>query len=86
MLMGSLVTQYKIDYVNNPLDAADFAAQCSLVMGIILVAMSLLNLGNVIRYVSFPVMSGFTSAAASLIAMNQIKNAFGFAPQGNFLI
>lgn len=41
--------------------------------------LSLLNLGNIIRYVSFSVISGFTSGAACVIGLNQLKSAFGFS-------
>jgi MFS superfamily sulfate permease-like transporter len=38
----------------------------------------LFNLGNLIRFISHPVMSGFTTAAAMIIGLNQIRSAFGF--------
>lgn len=47
-------------------------------MGAILSVLAIINAGNFIRYISFPVMSGFTSAAASLIGLNQMKSMFGF--------
>jgi MFS superfamily sulfate permease-like transporter len=37
-----------------------------------------LNLGNFIRFISHPVMSGFTTGAAMTIGLNQISPAFGF--------
>ena len=40
--------------------------------------MGILNLGVLIRFISFPVISGFTSAAAMLIGLSQIKSAFNF--------
>lgn len=46
--------------------------------------MSVLNLGSLVHYVAQPVMSGFTTGAALIIGLNQLKNAFGFlskAPQ-----
>ena len=76
LLVGSLVSKYGIDV--GSVEAVDFAGQVSLCCGIILILMSLLNLGNFIRFISHPVMSGFTTAAAMLIGMNQLKGAFGF--------
>jgi SulP family sulfate permease len=78
LLTGELINTYGIDYVNNPQEAVDFAGEVALAVGLVLVVMSLLNLGNLIRFISHPVMSGFTTAAACLIGMNQIKSAFGF--------
>jgi SulP family sulfate permease len=78
LLTGELINSYGIDYVNNPQEAVDFAGEVALAVGLVLVVMSLLNLGNLIRFISHPVMSGFTTAAACLIGMNQIKSAFGF--------
>ena len=76
LLMGALVTKYGLT-ATSP-DIIDFAAQTSFCVGILLLAAGLLNLGSVIRFVSFPVMSGFTTAAAFLIGLSQLKNAFGF--------
>jgi SulP family sulfate permease len=49
-------------------------------MGIILISMSVLKIGTLVRFISTPVMSGFTTAAACLIGLSQLKNAFGFIP------
>ena len=84
LLTGSLVSKYGINYVTQPDQAVDLAAQAAMAMGIILVAMSVLNLGSLIRFISFPVLSGFTTAAACLIGLSQLSSAFGFivkAPQ-----
>ena len=76
LLTGSLVSKYEIEIASA--EAVDFAGECCLVAGTILLVLSLLNLGNFIRFISHPVMSGFTTAAAMLIGLNQIKGAFGF--------
>ncbi len=76
LLTGSLVSKYEIEAASA--EAVDFAGECCLVAGTLLLVMSLLNLGNFIRFISHPVMSGFTTAAAMLIGLNQIKGAFGF--------
>lgn len=76
LLVGGLVSKYGIETAST--EAVDFASEVCIVAGCILIAMSLLNLGNFIRFISHPVMSGFTTAAAMLIGLNQLKGAFGF--------
>jgi MFS superfamily sulfate permease-like transporter len=41
----------------------------------------MLNLGELIRFVSYPVMVGFTTAAAMVIGLSQLKNVFGFGKE-----
>jgi MFS superfamily sulfate permease-like transporter len=78
LLTAQLINQYNIDYVNDPQLAIDFAGEIAIAVGIVLIILSLLNMGNLIRFISHPVMSGFTTGAAALIGLNQIKSAFGF--------
>lgn len=75
LLVSALVSKYNID---NPNEAVNLAAEASLSCGIILAVMGVLNLGSFIRFLSHPVISGFTSAAACLIGLSQLKSAFGF--------
>jgi SulP family sulfate permease len=79
LLTAELIVKYGIDYVNDIEAAMDTAAQAALCCGIILTVMSVLNLGRLINFISMPVMSGFTTAAACLIGLSQLKNAFGFS-------
>eukprot|EP01034_Spumella_vulgaris_P036761 gene36761-45352_t len=74
LLMGQLVIQY--DVVPGSVDSVNLAGECALCVGLFLTVMSVLRLGTFIRYISHPVMSGFTTAAAMLIGLNQLKNAF----------
>ena len=78
LLMGQLVAKYQPDYATNTTGAIDTAAQAALCVGIILTFMGLLNMGSFINFISHPVMSGFTTAAAMLIGLSQLKSAFGF--------
>lgn len=48
-----------------------------LMIGILQVAVSLLKLGFFVNFISYPVVSGFTSAAAIIIIVSQISHAFG---------
>jgi hypothetical protein len=79
LLTSELIIKYGVDYTNDVELALDTAAQAALCCGIILVVMSILNLGRLINFISMPVMSGFTTAAACLIGLSQLKNAFGFS-------
>ncbi|GJQ10552.1 hypothetical protein GpartN1_g2343.t1 [Galdieria partita] len=47
-------------------------------VGFILLGLGLLRLGFIIHFVSHPVISGFTSAAAITIALTQISTCFGY--------
>ena len=76
LLMGKLITEY--GSLPESEDAVSTAAQASLCVGIILTGMALCNVGVFIRFISHPVMSGFTTAAAMLIGVSQLKSAFGF--------
>jgi len=49
----------------------------SLLSGIILVILSVLKLGYMVNFLSHPVISGFTSAAAVIIIISQLKYFFG---------
>ncbi len=72
LLIGGFMTKYQPDY------ALDTAVQATLCCGIILVFISLINLGELIRFISHPVMSGFTTtAAAMLIGINLLKGISG---------
>jgi MFS superfamily sulfate permease-like transporter len=77
LLVASLVNKYGIK--NGSDEAVALASQSCLGMGIILVFMGVLNLGSFICFLSHPVISGFTSAAAMLIGLSQVKSAFNFA-------
>jgi len=49
----------------------------TLFSGIIQLAMGLLRLGFVVNFISIPVVSGFTSSAAIIIAIGQLKDLLG---------
>lgn len=49
----------------------------TLLSGLIQLAMGLLKLGFVVNFISIPVVSGFTSSAAIIIAIGQIKDLLG---------
>ncbi|MDD2534205.1 MAG: SulP family inorganic anion transporter [Eubacteriales bacterium] len=50
----------------------------TLIAGVILLAMGLLKLGSVIRYIPFPITVGFTAGIALTILAGQLNDFFGF--------
>jgi len=77
LLTGQLVVQYGLN--DDPVGAVNFAGEAALAVGVIFTAMSVINLGDLIFLISHSVMSGFTTAAACLIGLSQLKSAFGFS-------
>jgi SulP family sulfate permease len=53
------------------------AASLAIVVGLMRIAMGLGRLGFVVNFLSRPVLSGFTSAAALIIAVSQLKHLLG---------
>ncbi len=54
----------------------------SLVAGIIQLVLSLLRMGFLVKFLSEPVMHGFTSAAATIIILSQLKSILGIDISG----
>ena len=57
-------------------------AVATIMAGALLVAMSFARLGNVIKFIPYPVIIGFTSGIAIIIAMGQIGDGLGLPPFG----
>jgi len=55
-------------------------AVATLMAGALLIVMGLARLGDVIRFVPYPVVVGFTSGIALIIGLGQIGDALGLAP------
>ncbi|XP_069957440.1 sodium-independent sulfate anion transporter [Cherax quadricarinatus] len=55
----------------------DYAVLLAFMAGIIELVAGIVNLGFLINFISLPVISGFTSAAAIIIASSQLKLLFG---------
>jgi MFS superfamily sulfate permease-like transporter len=75
------MSKYGIDPDNDLTEAVDFVAEACVWSGALLLILGLLNLGELIRFVSYPVMTGFTTAVAMIIGLSQVKNAFGFGSE-----
>jgi len=56
---------------------AENLAICTVMAGVILLAMGFARLGTMIKYIPYPVTMGFTSGIAVLIFTTQIKDFFG---------
>ncbi|CAH1794151.1 unnamed protein product [Owenia fusiformis] len=56
---------------------ATYALILTLMCGCIQLLMGILNLGIIVEFISYPVINGFTSAAAIIIAFGQVKHILG---------
>ena len=56
-----------------------YAVLLALMVGVIQLAMGIARLGFLVNFLSHPVISGFTSAAALIIGFSQLKHLLGFA-------
>jgi SulP family sulfate permease len=50
---------------------------CTLMAGVILIIMGVVRFGGVIKFIPYPVVTGFTSGIALLIFSSQVKDLFG---------
>jgi len=55
---------------------------CTLMAGLILIAMGLARLGAMIKYIPFPVVTGFTAGIAVYIFSTQVKDFLGLEVEG----
>ncbi len=73
----------------NPADATEYmqyALVIALQVAIIQVLMGALRVGFLVNFLSHPVLSGFTSAAAIIIGFSQLKHVLGYSvPRGEFV-
>ena len=69
--VGSLATVGSNEYIG-------LAIMLALIVGIIQLGMGLFKLGFLVNFLSHPVIAGFTSAAALIIGLSQLKHLLGF--------
>jgi SulP family sulfate permease len=50
---------------------------CTMMAGVILIVMGLARMGNIIKFIPYPVTTGFTAGIAVLILSTQLKDFFG---------
>lgn len=70
-IMAAMVSKYVSNY------SADFAVLAAFLAGLVELGMGVLQLGFLVEFISMPVISGFTTAAALQIASAQLKSLFG---------
>ncbi|WP_067986417.1 SulP family inorganic anion transporter [Neptuniibacter pectenicola] len=68
--ISQLAPQSEADYINA-------AINLSLLVGVILLVLRCIRLGAIVNFISHSVLTGFTSAAAIIIALSQVKHLLG---------
>ncbi|PCI70039.1 MAG: sodium-independent anion transporter [Piscirickettsiaceae bacterium] len=80
LMTGAALIELGISDVNEMVSAAHTLA---LLTGIIMLLMRIAKLGGIINFLSHPVISGFVSASAIIIALSQVKHILGLdIPRG----
>jgi SulP family sulfate permease len=74
LMTGATLIELNISNVSDMISAAHTLA---LLVGVILLLMRIARLGAVINFLSHPVISGFVSASAIIIALSQMKHVLG---------
>ena len=67
VIVYGIVQQYGVDGL----------LAATLMAGLVLVAMGLAGLGTAIKFIPFPVVTGFTAAIGAIIAVQQLRDALG---------
>ncbi|HYC31372.1 MAG TPA: SulP family inorganic anion transporter, partial [Gemmatimonadales bacterium] len=67
VIVYGIVQQYGVDGL----------LAATLMAGVILIAMGLTGLGGAIKFIPFPVVTGFTAAIGAIIAVQQLRDALG---------
>ena len=68
---------------SDPSEFIGLAILLAFMVGVIQLAMGIFRLGFLVNFLSHPVISGFTSAAALIIGFSQLKHLLGFSvPHG----
>jgi len=62
-----------------PEELAKLASLTAFITGILQIGGAIFQLGFIVQFMAQPVVSGFTSAAAFLIALTQVRNVLGFS-------
>lgn len=79
--MVSLLVAAGVSQIAEPGSASfvAYAILLALMVGVMQLAMGLFRLGFLVNFLSHPVISGFTSAAALIIGFSQLKHVLGFS-------
>ena len=80
LMTGATLVELEINDINEMVSTAHTLA---LLVGLILIFMRFAKLGAIINFLSHPVISGFVSASAIIIALSQLKHMLGLdIPRG----
>lgn len=80
-ILAAMVSKYVVTH------SADFAVLAAFLAGVVELILGILHLGFLVEFISTPVISGFTTAAALQIASAQLKSFFALdGPSGNYFI
>lgn len=80
-ILSAMTARYVSNY------SADFAILVAFLSGVFIFILGVLNLGFLVEFISIPVISGFTTAAALQIAASQLKSYFGLeGVSGNYFL
>ncbi len=74
LMTGATLVELEISNIN---DMVSTAHTLALLVGLILITMRFAKLGAVTNFLSHPVISGFVSASAIIIALSQLKHMLG---------
>ncbi|XP_013099547.2 sodium-independent sulfate anion transporter isoform X2 [Stomoxys calcitrans] len=66
--------------------SSDYAVLTCFLSGCVIFLLGIFNLGVLVRFISIPVTTGFTTAAAITIASGQVNNLFGIKSSSNEFI
>ncbi|MBS3952766.1 MAG: sulfate permease [Methylomicrobium sp.] len=77
IMIASALNSPEIKLLGN---SEENALVLSAMVGVILLFMSLLRMGNLVNFISHPVLTGFTSGASILIIASQLPPLLGFNP------
>lgn len=66
--------------------SADYAVLLCFLSGCVILILGFLNLGVLVRFISVPVTTAFTTAAAITIGSGQINNLFGIKSKFKYKI
>lgn len=75
VITALLTNRYSVTPETNP----KIAAALTFLVGIMLIIVALCRLGFIVRFLSYPVISGFVSASAIIIASSQLRYMFGLS-------
>lgn len=75
VITALLANRYSVTEDTHP----NIAAALTFIVGIVMVVVALCRLGFVVRFLAFPVISGFVSASSIIISVSQLRYLFGLS-------